>query len=375
MKHFPILILLLFLSGCNGKKKEPQQIPAIVTAFQVEPQTIPATFEFVGVARSSHPVEIRARVEGYLTHIDYVEGSVVNINDLLFEIDPRPFQASLDATKGALARQKAVLWRAKRSLDRIAPLFAKNAVSQRDLDDSTASVLAAEAEVFSATANVEQASLNLSYTVITSPILGLAGRALYREGTLITPAVNGLLTTVSVIDPLWVYFSVSDNELLSGRGESEKSELILPAQDEYTVTLQLADGSLFPYSGTVNFASPTLDPQTGTMTIRATFPNPAGEVLPGQFVRAIVSGAKRPHAIFVPQESVVQGSKGQLVFVIDKNNTVAARYVEVGEWYGNYWIIKSGLQSGEIVVAEGVNKVQEGSLVQVTALLKPAAPK
>lgn len=374
--------ILLYLAGlsvlitaCQSRGGLPPRPPAAVTAFVVQPQTIPATFSFVGVAKSSHPVEIRARVEGYLWSIDYVEGSPVKKDQQLFQLDPRTYEASLAEAAGVLARQEAILWRSKRSLDRIQPLFEKNAVSQKDLDDAVADVLTAEANVISAKAELVQAELNLSYTKVTSPIDGLSGRAVYKEGALITPNVNGLLTEVSIIDPIWVLFSISDNQLLQGQSEKARKELILPSQQEYTVSLELSDGSIFPEKGKVNFSSPTLDPDTGSMIVRATFPNPQQLVLPGQFVKAYVSGAVRPHAIFVPQAAVFQGENGMSVFVIGKNNVASIRNVEVGEWYESYWIIKKGLFPGDVVIVDGVNKVTDGATVNVTSTSTVPTPK
>ncbi len=374
-KKTSILFLALgvVLSGC-GINEPPVKVrpPVPITAFEVVEETIPAPFEFVGVAKSSHPVEIRARVEGYLWSINYLEGSAVKRGDLLFVIDPLPFEASVEEAKAALEGYSAVLWRAQKSLDRITPLFAKNAASQKDLDDATADVLTAKASVLAAQANLVQAELNLSYTRVTSPIDGLSGRAAFREGTLITPSVNGLLTLVSVIDPIWVLFSVSDNQMLQGQGEKAKNELILPPQQEFTVTLELSDGTMFPYSGKVNFTSPTLDPATGALVVRATFPNPQGLILPGQFVRAHVSGAVRPNAIFVPQKAVFQGQTGMYVFIVKSDNTVSLQAVEPGEWYGDYWIIKQGLSPGDVVVLEGTNKLVEGSSVVITSKQLPS---
>ncbi len=366
-----VLVSCIF-SGCKSSDGPAKIRPPIpVTAFQVEPQTIPAPFEFVGVAKSSHPVEIRARVEGYLWSIDYVEGSAVKKGDLLFVLDPLPFEAAVSEAKASLAGHSAILWRAQKSLDRLTPLFAKNAASQKDLDDATADVLTAKASVLAAEATLVEAELNLSYTRVTSPIDGLSGRAAFREGTLISPNVNGLLTLVSVIDPIWVLFSVSDNEMLQGQGEKAKNQLILPPQQEFTVTLELSDGTMFPYPGKVNFTSPTLNPDTGALVVRSTFPNPQGMVLPGQFVRAHVSGAVRPNAIFVPQQAVFQGQSGMYVFTIKENNTVSMQPVEAGEWYGDYWIIKQGLNPGDVVVVEGINKVVDGSTVIITSKQSP----
>jgi membrane fusion protein, multidrug efflux system len=377
MKKTALTLLLFSLFGCSSSEEVKKIPPVVVTAFTVEPKTIPATFEFVGVAKSSHPVEIRARVEGYLWSIDYTEGSAVKAGDLLFQLDPLPFEAKKQEAESEVAREKAILWRAQRSLDRMSSLFDKNAVSQRDLDNATASVLTSEAGVSVAKANLVQADLNLGYTRVTSPIDGLSSRAVFREGTLITPNVNGQLALVSVVDPIWVVFSISDNEMLRGQGETAENRLILPPQGEYTVNLEFADGTKFPNSGKVNFASPTLDPDTGAMVVRATFKNPDQMVLPGQFVKAYVSGAVRPNAIYVPQEALSQGEHGMYVFVIDKNNKVSIRDVEVGQWYGKYWIIKQGLKAGEVVVVDGTNKLVEGASVRVKskkASLKREAP-
>lgn len=367
--------IALLVTACQPKGGLPPRHPPAVTAFTVQAQTIPATFSFVGVAKSSHPVDIYARVEGYLWSIDYVEGSRVKKDQQLFQLDPRTYEASVAQSMGVLARQEAVLWRAKRSLERIQPLFVKNAVSQRDLDDATADVLTAEANVIAAKAELVQAELNLSYTKVTSPIDGLSARAVYKEGTLITPNVNGLLTEISVIDPIWILFSVSDNQLLQGQNEKARKELILPPQQEYTVSLELSDGSIFPETGKVNFSSPTLDPDTGSLVVRSTFPNPQQLVLPGQFVKAYVSGAVRPNALFVPQASVFQGQNGMSVFVIGKNNTATMRSVEVGDWYEDYWIIKKGLFPGDVVIVDGVNKVSEGATVNVTSTSTVPPPK
>lgn len=364
MRLFILFCTLLSFCACTVKKPAPPA--ATVTAFCVEPHTIPADFTFVGVAKSSHQVQIRSRVEGYLTAIRYVEGSMVKQGDLMFEIDHRPFLASLAQATGELARQEAVLWRAKKSLERIEPLYKQNAASQKDYDDALAQVLTAEASVIEAKATVYQAELNLSYTYISSPINGWSGKAFFREGSLIMPSSNGLLTYVDVIDPIWVYFSVSDNELLEAKAEGTASSLILPKEETYTVTLQLADGTYFKNKGQVNFASPILDPETATMNVRAQFDNPNNEILPSQFVRAIVSGAYRPNAIIVPQESVFQGRTGRYVFVI-KDGKAAIREVQVGAAFETYWIIKHGLNPGDIIVASGVNKVVDGAPVHVVS--------
>lgn len=365
-----VLIFLSLAAACVScqRKEIKTPPPREVNAFQVEAHTLPADFEFVAVARSSHAVEIRSRVEGYLKSIDYVEGSLVNENALLFRIDPAQFVAEVDEAKGELERQEAVLWRAKRSVERLGPLFLRNATSLRDLDNAIAQMLAGQASVISANANLVKAKLNLSYTEIISPIKGLTGRAVSQPGALITPNVNGLLTYVSIIDPIWVLFSISGSELLEARSEKGQERLILPAEDNYTVYLTFSNGKKFPYPGKVNFSSPILNPKTGAMMIRAEFPNPDAELMPGQFVTAKITGACRPDAIAVPQTAVFQSKNGLSVFVIDPTTqTVSLRPIVEGAWYKNYWIIKKGLHVGEWVVANGVNNVQEGSVVKIVS--------
>ncbi|MGH7901992.1 MAG: efflux RND transporter periplasmic adaptor subunit, partial [Thermodesulfobacteriota bacterium] len=220
-----ILIITPFFVGCHSDKKEVQP-PVDVTTIKVEPKTVPVTFEYVGQTDSSHIVEIRARVEGYIDKIAYKEGSLVKQGDLLFQIDPRPFQAKLEDAKGQLAAAKANLTRASREYARIEPLYKQNAVSQRDRDNAEAALLEAEAAVQSAKANVMDAEVNLSYTTIRSPITGLSDRAYQREGALVSPGPESLLTTVSKPDPMWVYFSVSENDLLKYRDEINKGLLI-----------------------------------------------------------------------------------------------------------------------------------------------------
>ncbi|MCC5832799.1 MAG: efflux RND transporter periplasmic adaptor subunit [Chlamydiales bacterium] len=359
-------ILAFLLAACEPEKKENP--PVTVTAFRVERVTVPADFQFVGVAKSSHPVEIRSRVKGYLMSIDYIEGSMVDPGQLLFRIEPSQFEASLEQAKGELARQEAILWRAKRSLERLEPLYEQNAASQRDRDNALAQVLAGEASVISAQANVIQAELNLSYTYITSPIKGMTARARHKEGALIMPTSDNLLTLVSVIDPIWVDFSISDDQLLEVRAQEKTEMLILPKKEEYVASLKLADGSIFPHKGVVDFVSPTLDPQTGALIVRAQFDNPEGIVLPGQFVNAIISGAQWNQVITVPQAAVSQGQRGMFVFVVDSDNKVSRRLIQVGPWYENYWIIEQGLEPGDVVVVEGLNKVEEGSTVEVTSI-------
>lgn len=357
------LFLCCLISGCHKQNPPPQLPPVQVTVEEIDPKTVPAIFEYIGVIQSSHEVEIRARVTGYLEEIGYIEGSNVQKGDLLFQIDPRPFQAALAKAKAQLAGEQAVLWQAERAVKRFTPLYEQKAASQRDLDNAMASQMSAEAQVLAAQAQVADAELNLGYTTIRSPVSGLSSHAKYRVGSLISPSED-LLTTVSVIDPIWVNFSISEQDVLQSQEEIKKGRLIFPPNDQFEVELIMADQTIFPLRGTVNFASPSYSQKTGTMMIRADLPNPGNILRPGQFVRVKIHGATRPNAIVVPQEAVVQGQDGTFVFVV-KDNKAEVSLIVPGPWDENNWIIYGGLIKGDKVIVKGVNKVLPGSPVTI----------
>lgn len=366
--HFvKFFFLSLLISSCTNVEKKESVVN--VETFIVQPQTIPVTFEFVGVCQSSHLVEIRSRVQGYLEEVSYLEGSFVNKGELLFKIDPREFEAKVDEVEANLEKEKAILWSAQKAVDRYKPLFEQKAASRKDLDDATAQLLAQQAQVNFYEAKLQEAELNLEYTEITSPISGLTTNSKYQQGTLITPGANDLLTTVSVIDPIWVIVNVSDTYFLESKQEMAKGELVVPKNYNFDVTLTLSDGSEYPYPGKVSFVSPVLNANTGTLSTRGIFPNPDSLLRPGQFVRAQVKGATRPDAIFVPQTAVFQGEEGRFVYIV-RQNRVERRAVETGPWYETYWIIKSGLNPGDEVIQQGINKVKEGAVVNVMNRLR-----
>jgi membrane fusion protein (multidrug efflux system) len=216
-------------------------------------------------------------------------------------------------------------------------------------------------------AKLEEAELNLSYATIRSPISGQTSSSKFREGTLIQPGVNGLLTTVYVLDPMWINIAVSDSYFLASQQEIARGELKVPDNFEFEVWLTMADGSEYPFPGTVSFISPVLDPNTGSLSVRGIFPNPDNILKPGQFVRVRAVGAERPNAIVVPQEAVQQGAKGRFVYVVDNDRRAQVRYVDTGSWYETGWIIKSGLKAGDEVIVSGVEKVRDGTRVKPRA--------
>lgn len=363
------LFLLLFSVSCHKAEKKAARAVS-VTAVRAEAQTLPADFEFVGVGESSHIVQIRARVEGYLQSINYKEGSLVKEGDPLFVIDQRPFIAAVESAMGLLDRQKALLWNAQQTKNRMVPLYAQNAVSQKDLDNAIAEEMAAEANVQTAQADLYKAQINLGFTSISAPVTALSSQAKYREGALIAPGAGdeNLLTTLYVVDPIWVNFSISDNDLLQMRQDVAAKRVKLPDHSAFRIEAVLSDGVVLPAEGVIDFANPAIQQSTGTMLFRAVLPNPKIQIYPGQFVKVIVKGAVRPNAIVVPQTSVVQGAHGSFVYVV-ADGKAEERPVELGVWYKDYWIIDSGLKPGDIVVAKGVNKIKKGTPLTIQTLL------
>jgi len=367
--------VLALVAGCGKEERKPEaHAPVEVSAITVTPRDTPVSYEYVGQSQSSHQVQIRARVDGFLDKRVYSEGTMVKAGDVLFLQDPKPFEAQLAAAKGALAEQQARLTTANDNLAQVKPLAALNALSQKDLDDATGSQAAAAAAVQTAKANVDTAELNLSYTRIKSPINGLSSFARVQDGAYVNPT-NSLLTYVEQVDPVWVNFTLSENDVLGFRQDASAGRLLLPEKDDYTVEVILADGSVYPQKGRITFANADYNPQTGTFLLRATLPNPKGDLHPGQFVRVRVSGPVRLNAILVPQQAVLQGAKGHFVIVVDKESKAQVRGVKVGPWYGDDWFITEGLQAGDVVVTDGVARLSPGAPVKVSlAAAKPPAP-
>ena len=338
----------------------------------VAPHTIPHLISFVAQTESSQQVDIVARVSGFLDKIAYREGELVQPGQVLFELDQKPFQAQVDAAKGELLAQRARFTTARANLERVKPLVAQDAVSRADLDRAQGEYDSAAAAVFSAGAKLREAEFNLGYTVIHAPVLGLAGRALQRQGAYINAMSDSAkLTYVAAVDPMWVNFSVSQNQMTRIRNETAAGRVAMPKDQKLQVALVLSDGSTYAEKGSIDFADPSFSQDTGAFLVRAVIPNPQHVLRPGMFVTAKVEGIVRPDAIIVPQLAVQQGSKGHLVYVVKTDNTAEMRPVVVGDYYGDKDIvIVEGLKAGERVVIDGVLKVVPGKPVQIA---NPAA--
>jgi len=354
-------------AGCSKEAPPPQRPVPEVTVITVQPRDIPYAPSFVAQTESSRQVNIVARVSGYLDKIAYQEGEVVKEGQLLFQLDPKPFQAQLDSARGELQAQQARFTTADANLKRVKPLTAQNALSQSDLDRAQGEFDSAKAAVYSAQAKVTEAELNLGYTTIRSPVTGLASRSLQRQGAFINSmSESANLTYVAAIDPIWVNFSVSQNLAAKWREAFATKQVIEPKNRDFEVEVILSDNTPYPYRGKINFADPSFSQDTGSFLVRAVLPNPKRDLRPGMFVTAYVRGALRPNAIVVPQLAVQQGSNGHLVYVINQAGNAEVRPVIVGDYYGEKDIvIQAGLGAGDRVVVDGVLKVIPGQPVKI----------
>jgi len=356
----------LVLAGCDrDKTAAPAQPPAVPAAvITVTAADVPYVGEFVGETESSQEVEIRARVEGFLETIAYREGAIVNKGDVLFQMDRKPFEAALAAAKAELQAQQARLSTAAANLNRVGPLAAEDALSQKDLDDAKGSKDAAVAAVEGARSRVQQAEINLSYTTILSPVTGVTSFARKQPGSFIAPGPDSLLTYVSALDPMRVNFSVSENEQLKFNKMIAEGKLRAADERKYTVKIVLADGTVVPAPGHITFGDASFSKETGTFLVRAELPNKDGLLRPGQFVRVLMGGPSWIDAIQVPQRAVMQGPQGNFVWVVDAESKAQFRPVTVGPLTGDLWLIAEGLQDGERIVVDGGLKLAPGVPVQ-----------
>jgi membrane fusion protein (multidrug efflux system) len=362
----------LFLSGCKKKQALAPAQPPVVEVVEVIPKDVPVTFEYVAQTQSSHLVNIHARVSGFLDKRVYTEGAIVKEGQVLFLMDPKPFQAQLNQAKAALSMQKATLETARSNLARTKPLSEQNALSQKDLDDAQGQFESAAASVEQSSAQVDTAQQNLSYTTISSPVAGVTSSAQQTDGTYIGTQ-NSLLTTVAVLSPIWVNFSISENEMQKFRHQADQGLIRRPQSGSYLVEVILGDGSSYPHTGRITFAEPSYNSQTGTFLIRASVDNPKGLLRPNQFVRARLIGAVRPKAILLPQAAVQQGPKGHFVWVVGQDGRVDQRPVVVGEWLENDWFIFEGLRAGEQVVIQGTVSLHPDQPVTVKPYRRASA--
>jgi membrane fusion protein, multidrug efflux system len=373
------LVVILVIVGAMRPKHAsgvpPGAVPD-VEVVQVQQQDVPIYGEWIGTLDGLVNADVRAQVTGYLLRQGYQEGAFVKKGQLLFEIDPRPFQAALDQAAGQLAQAKALLanaqavqGRTQLDVERYTPLAKEQAASQQDLDNAVQNNLAAKATVATAEAQiktdeaaVETARINLDFTRLVAPIDGIAGQAQLQVGALVTLS-SGPVTSVSTVDPIKVYFTVGEPQYLAWRKRFPTETTRQAADKSLHLQLILADGSTYVHEGTFYFADRQIDVGTGAIRIAGLFPNPANILRPGGYgkVRAVIR--LQQGALLVPQRAVSELQGGYQVAVVDADNKVDVRTVTVGDRIGTQWVISDGLKPGERVVAEGVQKVRSGAPV------------
>jgi len=367
-----VLAVVAILAGCGGRAAGPPMAPPEVKVIPVGQRDVPIVSEWVATLDGYVNAQIQPQVTGYIVKQTYKEGSPVHKGDVLFEIDPRPFQALLDQAKALLAQAVAQMGKTQLDVDRDTPLAKERAIAQSQLDNDVQANLAAKAAVQSSEAQVEQAQLNLGFTHVTSLFDGIAGIAQVQLGNLVNPST--VLTSVSQVNPIKAYFPISEQEYLrlADRINAPQQDRVEAPRDAPPLELILADGTVYPSKGRVLYTDRQVDITTGTIRVVSAFPNPKNFLRPGQFGRVRASTYTRTGALLVPQRAVIELQGSFQLAVVGADNKVNVRIVTVGERVGTEWIIDSGVKPGEMVIVEGVQKVRDGSAVNPKPLTATA---
>jgi len=366
------LVAALLLASCGESQHGGFHgfPPAQVTTLVMQPRSLPVGYEYVGQTVGSKEVEVRARVGGILEKRLYTEGGWVKAGQPMFVIDPKPLEAQAAQAEAEVARVHAQVTQAERELARLKPLAERRAVGQKEADDAQSNLDTARAAEKAAQARLDEVKLNLGYTRVNAPLTGLSSRAIKSEGSLVT-ANETLLTLIWQVDPIWVAFTISENEQLALNKAVAAGKLVLPKGNAYDVTIKLADGSVFPRKGKINFADTRVNPTTGTYEMRAEIANADGALKPGQFARVQLKGAIRPNALAVPQVAVLDGAQGKFVYVTGKDkdgkDIAVVRPVVLGDWVeqdgANLWVVESGLKAGDTVIVDGIARLQPNGAI------------
>ncbi len=373
-----LFALPVLLAACNPTSDKPPagpgggMPPPEVSVITLQAKAQPVVLELVGQTAGSRETEVRARVAGILQKRLFVEGTAVQAGTPLFQIDPATFQNQVASAEANLAVAEAKVKQARRDQARAAPLAAEKAISQKEADDAQSALESAEASLKQMQAQTNEARLNLAYTKVVAPIAGVTSTAVKSDGNLIT-ASDSLLTTIVQTNPMYVNFSLSEADVLRMTQQLSSGQLNVPGSTSgssvtkrsangslgFTVKLKLADGSVYAREGKLNFTSEKVNPQTGSFEARAELPNPDGVLRPGQFVRVMLGGASRPNSLSVPQRAVIDSPFGKIVFVVNKDDKLEPRPVELDGWSQGDWIVTKGVQAGDRVLVEGFIKAHD----------------
>lgn len=366
-------VVCLFLLGCRDETPRappPPEVGVVVA----RSQAVENVAEVPGRVQAVRTAQVRARVDGIVQRRVYEEGSDVKAGEALFLIDPRELRAGVSAAEAGLVRAEATAANAKQDVERYEGLVEDQAISKQEYDAALARLRTAEADVAQTRAQLESAKLSLSYTTVTAPIAGRAGRAQVTEGALVSAASATLLTTIEQLDPVYVNFSQSSAYMLAIRRDIAAGKLKVPQLGRVEVTLILEDGSTYSQKGHLDFFDLSIDETTGTAAVRAEVANPDRTLVPGQFVRARIEAGVRPNNFLIPQRAVQLSPNGASVFVVDEKSTVSPRPIKTGALQGDAWAVLEGLNDGDRVIVDGLQKIQPGMQVTIAAAPAPTQP-
>ena len=370
-----ILALSLLLGGCDKKKATPPPAgPPEVSVLTVQPESVTLTTELSGRTAPWQVAEVRPQVSGIIQKRLFTEGAEVTAGQVLFQIDPASYRATLASARAMLVRAEANLLPAQLRAARYQELIESKAVSQQDHDDARAAVKQAEAEVAAAQAAVENAQINVKYTRIAAPISGRIGRSTVTAGALVTANQTEALATIQQLDPIFVDVTRSSSEILQLKRQLAAKTLLTDAAGAARVKLVLEDGTPYPLAGTLKFSEVSVDPGTGSVTLRTLFPNPEQLLLPGMFVRAVLEEGNNAQALLVPQRGVTRNPVGKpMVFVVGAEEKVEVRTIKVLRTVGDDWLVEEGLNPGDRVILEGIQRARPGTVVKAVPFGAPAA--
>lgn len=355
-----LIIALAASTGAHAQSRGKRPTPSVTVAV-VKLQDISQSNSFIGRVEAIEAVDLRARVEGFIVEKSFEEGQDVEAGELIFEIEPDEYEADVKAANAQLVRAKASLREAERALIRAQELFRSDNISEAQVDEARANRDSALGDVRAAEANLRIAELNLSYTRITSPIKGRIGRAAFTKGNLVGPD-SGPLARVVQLDPIRVVFSVSDRQLLEAK-EALEVESLAALEEKFVPSLRLPTGQMYEYDGEIEFTDNEINPDTGTISIFARFENPNDVLLPGELVTVVARLEESQRMPVIPQAAVQQDRDGRFVLVVDEDSRVVERRIEVGQQVRTQWAVESGLEEGELVIFQGLQKVGPGDLV------------
>lgn len=361
----PLFFSSVIITACDNKPAVKTAIEPEVGVVTLAPSSVNIKSELPGRALAFEIAEIRPQVGGIIIKRNFVEGDKVSKGESLYQIDPAPLQARLDSAKGALAKAQATANNVRLTLNRQSALIKSNYVSRQDYDTTRSQLNEAQANVAVAKADLEQATINLRYANVTSPIDGISGKSSVTVGALVTANQENALVTVQRLDPIYVDLTQSVQDFLRLKEEKANGQ-IAQQQGKIPVELMLENGKPYRHTGTLEFSDPAVDETTGSVTLRAVFPNPEGEILPGMYVTALLDEGSQQNVLMVPQQGITHNEQGKATaLILDQENVVQLREINAVKAVGNQWLVTAGLRPGDRVIVSGLQRIRPGIKARV----------